>query len=79
MKYALQNIKTRKYFKGYPGKGQGKKLGNKPIWTNQISEALQLADLSIIIHTRRRLFCQSQLVELVQIPKENQHDIPNQS
>lgn len=79
IKYALQNIKTKKYFKGYPGKGQGKKLANKPIWTNQISEALQLIDLSLATHTRRRLFCQSQLVELIQVPKEKQYESPNQS
>lgn len=61
MKYILKNTKTKLYFKGYAG--EGKILANKPIWTKEVGKALQLVS-DIAEHTRCRLFCQSQYVEL---------------
>lgn len=66
IKYILKNLKTGLYFKGYFGKGKGP--GNKPVWTEKTTKALQL-DLDIAKHIRRRLFCQSQFVELIPVMK----------
>lgn len=68
-KYVLKNTNTKKYFKGYPGKGNGKVLANKPTWCVHASRAFQFADIDLATHTRRRLFCQSQFVEV--IPNDN--------
>lgn len=73
-KYVLRNIKTKKYFKGYQAKSETYfncsifRHGNKPTWTNQIAQALQ-CEITIAEHTRRRLFCQSQFVELIPVEK----------
>ena len=54
------------YFKGYSGKGAGKKFGNKPTWIGEVQEAVQY-DLELALRTEKRLDCQSQFVDLISV------------
>ena len=66
MGYVLKNKKTKMYFKGYLGKGAGKKFGNKPTWIGEVQEAAQY-DLELALRTEKRLDCQSQFVDLISV------------
>ena len=60
MRYVLKNTKTSMYFAGYEPVWPC----NKPTWTEHIAEAIPY-DLELAVRMRRRLFCQSQFVEMV--------------
>ena len=57
-KFRIQRTKTGKFLRGYQG--------NKPLWTKELKEAAVYSEKDAS-SLKRRLWCQSQLVEAVAV------------